>query len=265
MKIQMIKHKPLIAGIITAILLIIVLIYKFDLAMIFVDAEKTKAFVQGFGIWGPAVLVLLVCIAVVIFIFPSLVLVVASGYLYGPFVATVCCIIGLMIGSCILFYLSKRYGRKFVENHVHKKDLQHFDIFFKKNGTVALFLSRLTPLMPNDMVNLASGLTDISFRDFFIATFVGYIPETIIYTMLGEQLLTGKVNPGLLFLSAIIIIFFIIYLFRHKLRVFLIKEVREFEETVKKEENIIFKDIKKLEKKMDNVEKRVIKKISKKS
>jgi len=246
---QMHKHKPLFLIPIIAMILFFIVLYKFNFNVLLTNADKVKEFIQGFGIFGPIILTILITG------------VAAGGYLYGPLIGTICSVIGTLVGSMIIFSLSKKYGRPFVEKHVHKKDLEHFDIIFKKRGISAFVMIRLVPLMPNDVVNLAIGLTKISFKAFFWISLLGYIPETIVYTMFGQQLLSGHLDAKLIILMAIAVLFFFVYISRHKLRVLLIKEIREFEGFVGREEKKIVDGIKVLEDDAKNIENAVIKKV----
>ena len=258
---QMHKHKPLFLIPIIAMILFFIVLYKFNFNVLLTNADKVKEFIQGFGIFGPIILTILITGVAASIVLPSTVLTMTGGYLYGPLIGTICSVIGTLVGSMIIFSLSKKYGRPFVEKHVHKKDLEHFDIIFKKRGISAFVMIRLVPLMPNDVVNLAIGLTKISFKAFFWISLLGYIPETIVYTMFGQQLLSGHLDAKLIILMAIAVLFFFVYISRHKLRVLLIKEIREFEGFVGREEKKIVDGIKVLEDDAKNIENAVIKKV----
>jgi len=241
-------------------ILVFFIIYKFNLGAIFSSIDTARNFINSFGIYGPIVLIILIIISVILLMLPTTIFVMVAGFLYGPLIGTTCSVIGILIGSSIVFFMSQKYGRPFVEHHVHKKDLQHFDIMFKKMGTPAFFISRLIPIIPNNVVNMAMGLTKISFKSFFWLSFIGYIPETIVYCMFGEQLLSGHLDHRLLIFVSIALVFFFIYLFRHQLRIFFVKEIKEFEEEIKKEEKILIKDVEKIEEKIKNIEKKALRK-----
>lgn len=59
--------------------------------------------------------------------------------------------------------------------------------------------------MSFDIVSYAAGLTSMSFGSFFIATGIGQLPATIIYSYVGSMLTGGAklFVTGLLLLSAI--------------------------------------------------------------
>lgn len=255
------KHKPFFLIPIIAMVIFFIVMYKFNLPTLFTNMDSAKAFIQSFGILGPLVLSIMIFATVVLFVLPTTVFVMVGGYLYGPVVGTICSVISILLGSIVVFFLSKKFGRPFVERHMHKKDLQHFDIFFKNKGLPAFFISRLIPIIPNNVVNLTVGLTKIPFKAFFWLTLIGYIPETFVYSMFGEQLLSGTLDTKLIVVMAIAFAFFFIYLYRHKLRVVFIKEVREFENIVDKDKKKVVNEIERLEKDIEKIEKAAVRKI----
>lgn len=66
-------------------------------------------------------------------------------------------------------------------------------IFMIKYGFFAILAARLIPLISFDLISYAAGLTKISFKRFFLATFIGIIPGTIFYTWLGISIVGYEV------------------------------------------------------------------------
>jgi uncharacterized membrane protein YdjX (TVP38/TMEM64 family) len=79
------------------------------------------------------------------------------------------------------------------------------DEFFKEYGKYTILVCRLLPFMSFDIVSYAAGLTSMGFWPFFLATGVGQLPATIVYSYIGGML-TGSVKTfvvGLLMLFAV--------------------------------------------------------------
>ena len=49
------------------------------------------------------------------------------------------------------------------------------------------FLMRLLPIAPYNVINYLSGLTEISFLKYSIATFLGIIPGTFVFLNVGDK------------------------------------------------------------------------------
>jgi uncharacterized membrane protein YdjX (TVP38/TMEM64 family) len=81
----------------------------------------------------------------------------------------------------------------------------------------------LLPFISFDIVSYAAGLTSMSFGSFFIATGIGQLPATIIYSYVGGMLTGGAkmfVTALLLLfaLSALIVLFRQLYVEKQKKR-----------------------------------------------
>jgi uncharacterized membrane protein YdjX (TVP38/TMEM64 family) len=46
-------------------------------------------------------------------------------------------------------------------------------------------LTRLSPVFPFNLLNYSYGLTSVSLRDYFFASWAGMIPGTILYVYIG--------------------------------------------------------------------------------
>lgn len=54
-----------------------------------------------------------------------------------------------------------------------------------------LFL-RITPLLPNWLINLTSPIVGVPFKHFFFATFFGLLPANIFHVNMGQSISTMK-------------------------------------------------------------------------
>lgn len=102
-----------------------------------------------------------------------------------------------------------------------KAGLKQIDEFFEKHGRMSILIARLLPFMSFDIVSYAAGLTSMSFWSFFVATGIGQLPATIIYSYVGGMLTGGAklFVTGLLLLfsiSALVVLFRQLYVERQK-------------------------------------------------
>ena len=68
------------------------------------------------------------------------------------------------------------------------------DVFFERYGDRAILICRLLPFVSFDFVSYGAGLTNMGFWRFFIATGVGQLPATIVYSYVGGTLSGGARN-----------------------------------------------------------------------
>ena len=113
------------------------------------------------------------------------VLTVAGGFLFGPYVATVCIVIGATIGASMLF-LAARYAFADLLRAKAGPFLGKIEQGFNEDGMSYMFILRLVPLFPFWLVNLAPAFLGVPLRTFVISTFIGIIPGTFVYALVGD-------------------------------------------------------------------------------
>jgi uncharacterized membrane protein YdjX (TVP38/TMEM64 family) len=122
---------------------------------------------------------------------PLAILSLTAGLAFGKLWGAVYLMIGAMFGASVAFFLSRSLAKSIVEKALKGK-IKDFDEAMKTKGFVTVLFFRLVPIIPHEVLNYASGLTKISFRDYFFATLVGIIPGVIINAYFGGEL--GKVE-----------------------------------------------------------------------
>lgn len=108
-----------------------------------------------------------------------------------------------MLGAVLCFFVARILGRDVVEKLTSRAGLQQIDTFFDKYGKHSILIARLLPFISFDIVSYAAGLTSMRFWAFFIATGIGQLPATIIYSYVGGMLTGG----AQLFVMALLILF----------------------------------------------------------
>ena len=96
--------------------------------------------------------------------------------------------------------------------------LKSVDGFFDRYGKHTILICRLLPFVPFDPVSYAAGLTSIRFRHFLLATGLGQLPATIVYSWVGSLLTGGTfwLVTGLFILFALTIVIFVAKTFYHE-------------------------------------------------
>lgn len=176
------------------------------------DMEGLKEYILSFGIWGPVVSFLLMILQSVAAPLPAFVITFANAALFGWVYGAILSWSSAMAGAAICFYIAKFLGRNTVENLTSKFALDEVDKFFVKYGKHTILIARLLPFMSFDLVSYAAGLTSMSFASFFIATGIGQLPATIVYSYVGGMLTGGAklMMAGLLTLFALSILIYVI-------------------------------------------------------
>ncbi|MTI70030.1 MAG: TVP38/TMEM64 family protein [Firmicutes bacterium] len=176
------------------------------------DVSVIKGYILSFGIWAPIVSFSLMIFQSIAAPLPAFLITFANAGLFGFIKGAMLSWISAMAGATLCFYIAKFYGRDVVEKLTSKLALESIDEFFDKYGKYAILIARLLPFMSFDIVSYAAGLTSMSFWSFFLATGLGQLPATIIYSYVGGMLVGGvkKFVFGLLMLFAMSILIFLL-------------------------------------------------------
>ncbi len=176
------------------------------------DTELVKDYIRSFGPLAAVVSFLLMILQSVAAPLPAFLITFANAAVFGWVGGAVLSWVSSMAGAALCFYIAKLYGRVVVEKLTGKSALQSVDGFFEKYGAKSIIIARLLPFMPFDPVSYAAGLTSMSFRSFFIATGIGQLPATLIYSYAGEMLGGGAKTfvTGLLILFAAVTLTFLL-------------------------------------------------------
>lgn len=176
------------------------------------DLEGLKQYILSFGIWAPIVSFLLMILQSVAAPLPAFVITFANAALFGWVKGAILSWSSAMAGAAICFYIAKFLGRDTVERITSKFALKSVDEFFEKYGNHTILIARLLPFMSFDLVSYVAGLTSMSFISFFVATGIGQLPATIVYSYVGGMLTGGAklMMMGILTLFAISILIYLI-------------------------------------------------------
>ena len=143
------------------------------------------AWVEELGVWGPLVFIAGYGVAVVAFI-PGSLLTLAGGAIFGLLEGTVYVFVAAVLGLAGAFLVARYAARGFVERQVQdNKRFTAIDRAVGDQGLKIVFLLRLSPVFPFNLLNYALGLSQVSFRDYLFAS-LGMIPGTLLYVYYGK-------------------------------------------------------------------------------
>ena len=141
--------------------------------------------VDALGFWGPAVFVTGYALAVVAFV-PASLLTLAAGAIFGVVSGTVYVFIAAIVGSSLAFLVSRYLARGLVERRLAgNARFAAIDRAVGEQGRKIVFLLRLSPVFPFNLLNYALGLTRVRFGDYLLAGF-GMLPGTLLYVYSGR-------------------------------------------------------------------------------
>lgn len=156
--------------------------------------------VDALGAWGPIAFIAGYIVAAVAFI-PGSLLTLAAGAIFGLARGTLYVIVGATLGACAAFLVSRYVARSFVERRVASNPrFATLDRAIGAEGRKIVFLLRLSPVFPFNLLNYALGLTQVRFVDFLVAS-IGMLPGTLLFVYYGKlagdvAILAGGAAPA---------------------------------------------------------------------
>ena len=148
---------------------------------------------------------------------PRIVLSAVGGAMFGVVLGTLWSQVAMTAAILAPFLYSRHLGRELVARRMGRR-LQRFDDLLGQHGFMVVLLIRLCPVGNNFLTNYLAGVTAIPLGTFLAASFVGYLPQSFIFALLGSGLAD---HPQLrlwggAILLAVFSLFFIWYFRRSK-------------------------------------------------
>jgi uncharacterized membrane protein YdjX (TVP38/TMEM64 family) len=141
---------------------------------------------QGLGGWGPALFVLLYVLATVLFL-PGAILTLGAGAAFGVVRGVAVVSVAATLGATAAFLVGRYVARDWVSARIEgRATFRALDEAVAREGWKIVGLMRLSPVVPFNFLNYAFGVTQVSLRDYVLASWVGMLPGTVMYVYLGS-------------------------------------------------------------------------------
>ncbi len=110
---------------------------------------------------------------------------VLSGCSFGFPVGILCCMIGVAVGSTVIFLLQKAFGEKPRDFFVKKLNLDLDKVARSSKCVLIIFILYLLPAIPYGMICFFAAGTGIRYRRYITVTLLGALPSVCIGVALG--------------------------------------------------------------------------------
>lgn len=175
------------------ILLILFMMYGIK-EKIFTSPEALKLFLEKVGILGPIIFILIQIVQVIIPVIPGGISTAVGVLVFGPVYGFIYNYFSIVLGSIIVFLISKKYGMKVIKKIFKKETIDKYIGWLDKGSTFdklfafAIFM----PVAPDDFLCYLAGITKMSLKKFTVILVVCK-PATILAYSLSLSYLTGLV------------------------------------------------------------------------
>lgn len=141
--------------------------------------------VEELGTVGAIAYIGIYNLATLLFV-PGSILSIKGGCLFGLWQGLAYVSIAAICGATWAFLLGRYLSREWIRRKIGKNSqFQAIDRAVGRDGWKIVFLTRLSPIFPFNLLNYVFGVTQISLQDYILGS-VGMIPGTIMYVYIGS-------------------------------------------------------------------------------
>lgn len=166
----------------------------------YLQQDTLQSLIASYGVLAPAIYILVYSLAPVLFL-PGLPITIVGGIVFGPFWGVVYTITGATIGASLAFLMARYVARDWVSSKLTGPKWEKLDREVAEHGWKVVAFTRLIPAFPFNLLNYAFGLTNVSFIQYAVTSFICMLPACIAFIVFSSSLLgliTGKISPTLL-------------------------------------------------------------------
>ena len=183
---------------------LVLALWKFG-ASISGELPRFVSWVENLGVWGPVAFIAGYA-ALVVLAAPGSVLTIAAGTIFGVARGTLFVFIAATLGANLCFLIGRYVARDWVAKRIASDPrFEAIDRAVGRAGRKIVFLLRLAPAFPFNLLNYGFPLTRVSFVDHLVGS-LGMLPGTLLYVYLGNlggDLLGGGLSAPKLALFAV--------------------------------------------------------------
>lgn len=139
---------------------------------------------------------LVIYAAAVAFSFPGAsFLTVAGGFLFGAFIGTLLAWCGATVGATAIFLAARTSLGHLLAERAGPR-IRRLQQGFQEEGFGYLLFLRLVPAFPFWVINLAAGLFGMRLATYVLATAIGILPATFVFSYFGQGLRKALASEG---------------------------------------------------------------------
>jgi uncharacterized membrane protein YdjX (TVP38/TMEM64 family) len=178
------KTKQIIVFLFMAVLVmsLIVAARTFNIQELLLNALN---WIESLGWLGVVAFIAIYALAAVLFV-PGSILTLGAGFIFGVVFGSLYVFIAATLGATGAFLVGRYFARGWVSQKIEgNSKFQAIDKAVAKEGFKIVLLTRLSPILPFNLLNYAFGVTQVSLKDYVLGS-VGMIPGTIMYVYFGS-------------------------------------------------------------------------------
>jgi uncharacterized membrane protein YdjX (TVP38/TMEM64 family) len=169
--------------VVALIIALLAVAQRFDLQQLL---RGVLARIDGLGPMAPVIFVGLYILASVLLL-PGSILTLGAGVLFGVVHGAITVSIAATLGATSAFLVGRYLARDWVARRIAGNEkFRAIDAAVAREGWKIVLLTRLSPIFPFNLLNYAFGVTRVSLKHYFFASWLGMIPGGVMYVYIGS-------------------------------------------------------------------------------
>jgi len=153
-----------------------------------IDISVVQEYISKTGLFAPLVFIILVVVTIVLLPIIRIPITIISGPLFGFTFGFIYSYIGELIGISICFFITRKYGWKYINFIIPKRHKFMYRVISYLNNWRGLIYARLIFFSFQDMISFASGLSKIRYSSYIISSAIFFIIPMLLMVAIGMAL-----------------------------------------------------------------------------
>jgi uncharacterized membrane protein YdjX (TVP38/TMEM64 family) len=184
------KFAPLLVIVILVVLFFATGLNRY-LSIDMLQAKRTalQAEVAAHPVRSVVIYMLVYLVMVAVSLPGAMLMTMTGGFLFGPWVGSAAAVVGMTLGAIVMFLIARSALGEILRRRTKAGGLiEKIQIGVRANAFSYLLVLRLIPAVPFWLCNIAAGFVPMPMKTYVVATVLGIIPSTVIYSSIGSGL-----------------------------------------------------------------------------
>lgn len=151
------------------------------------DTSGLRDHLHDLGVWGGVLVIVLGAVHAVVW-YPSEILNLAVGYVYGFVGGLALLMVAWTVCAIIAYGIGRRIGTPVLQKLIGPDRFEYLEALIERGGVMLLLIVRLIPIVPFAPFCIVAGSVEVPFWRFLWTSIVAYIPLTAMFAYFGSQL-----------------------------------------------------------------------------
>lgn len=165
------------------------------------EQAELRAWVRELGAWGPALLILAMCLQMFFAVVPSALLISLAALSYAPVAGVLLAMLAVAVAAVLGYALGHWLSERLLRRWLSQRTQNQLQAHGRRYGLWLVFIARLNPALSNDLISFAAGAARLPFWPYLAATLAGTAALAILIVIIGEH--SESLSRALILISAL--------------------------------------------------------------